>query len=332
MMKGRNKSGRRVFILMILLNVWGVRGEVVITSILDGTLTGGAPKAIELFVTGTENLGNYQVWRSLNGAPFGSGAGAVVLLSGTYTNTFVYLVKTDHLGAFADVFGDEGIFANVISLGIISGNGNDGFQIRVAATSQVVDQVWMENATDSYLDSYWYRNHGTGPDGGWNPAKWETPGNDALDGLNEAGLRAAVPFGTYAIVWQGLSASWNEPSNWIPQLVPSPQTNVLIGPEAQVVPYVDNPPATPAVCMNLDITDTASLVVAEGAVMVIYGNLTVSGAVPGNNSDLNRSAGYSTIMMTDSRWEPVAAFRRYAPMPTVLADQLKIWVPPGSLP
>ncbi|MFA4864540.1 MAG: hypothetical protein WC605_12335, partial [Bacteroidales bacterium] len=145
---------KRMAMLLILLVGWHItaRPGVIITGILHGTLTGGSPKAIELFITGTENLNNYEVWRSLNGAPFGSGTGAISSMSGVFTNTFVYLVKPDHVNAFHDVFGNEGIFTNVVPMGIINGNGNDGFQVRLKVGSVVVDQVWQEDATDSYRD------------------------------------------------------------------------------------------------------------------------------------------------------------------------------------
>lgn len=262
-------------VAVVLVSGWmnTARAEVIITSILDGTLTGGAPKAIELFISGTEDLGNYQIWRSLNGAAFGSGTGAISALSGVYSNTFVYLVKTEHAGSFIDVFGDSGIFANKLHLGIIGGNGNDGFQIRDTATLSVIDQVWMEDASDSYRDSYWYRKHGTGPDGGWIPASWETPGNDALDGLDEAGLRAAVPFGTYAIAWKGLTADWNLATNWSPEMIPSSQTNLIIPDTLDFFPLVSNLPDNPAVCMNLILEDTASLIIGPGKMLHVFGNL-----------------------------------------------------------
>lgn len=271
----RNGLKKRMAILLIILVGWQItaRPGVMITGILDGTLTGGCPKAIELFVTGTENLNYYEIWRSLNGAPFGVGSGAISSLSGIYTNTFVYLVKTDHVNAFHDVFGNEGIYANVLPLGIISGNGNDGFQVRQKVGSVVIDQVWLEDATDSYLDSYWYRKHGTGPDGGWEPSAWETPGNDALDGLDEAGLRASVPFGTYAVKWQGLTASWNDSSNWSTGIPPSFQTNVLVPDTVSFFPAITNPPGNPAVCMNLTVRDTARLTVNAGKALTVFGNL-----------------------------------------------------------
>jgi len=282
-MKGMKK--RMAFVLILLVG-WHIKAlpGVMITGILDGTLTGGCPKAIELYVSGTENLNYYEIWRSLNGAPFGEGTGAISSLFGVYTNTFVYLVKTDHVNAFHDVFGNEGVFANVIALGIVSGNGNDGFQIRQKVGSVVIDQVWLEDDTYSYSDSYWYRNHGTGPDGGWLPSNWATPGIDFLDGMDEPGLEAAVPFGTYAVLWQGITTAWDDSLNWTNGMPPSFGTNVIIRGAVPVYPVITNLPLSPAVCRNLTLTDTARLTVAAGKALSVHGNLVID-SLAGENAD-----------------------------------------------
>ena len=165
---------KKIFLVITPVMLWlHVQCEVIMTGIMDGTLAGGKPKAIELFITGTEDLGGYEIWRSLNGDPFGSGSGSIAALSGIYNNTFVYLVKSDQVAEFDSVFGVDGFYANVVPLGIVSGNGNEGFQIRDTVGDVVVDQIWMEDPTDSYRDSFWYRIHGTGPDGTWVESNWE---------------------------------------------------------------------------------------------------------------------------------------------------------------
>lgn len=170
--------------------------SIIITGIVDGDLSGGNPKAIELYIDGTEDLSNYSLERSSNGNPFAS----VLALSGSYTDEFVYIVGTGNNGeaAFDSVFGNAGDFANRILSSQANGNGDEGFRILDAALA-VVDQVWTEDTTDVYADSYLYRIDGTGPDGGWVPGNWTMPGNAALDGLDEAGHTAAIPFGTYQI-------------------------------------------------------------------------------------------------------------------------------------
>jgi beta-lactam-binding protein with PASTA domain/endonuclease I len=166
---------------------------VVITGIVDGDLSGGNPKAIELYVSGTVNLSNYSVERSANGGAFSSSFS----LSGTYTNRFVYLVGTANggLSQFQSVFGTSGDFANVITSGYVSGNGNDAFRLKQG--SSVIDQVAAQSSSYSYQDSYIYRSDNTGPDGGWNAANWTLAGNGALDGKNALQHASTVPFGQY---------------------------------------------------------------------------------------------------------------------------------------
>ena len=167
-------------------------GTPIITGILDGTLTGGTPKGIELYIQGSVDLSDYQLWKSANGAPFTS-AGA---LSGVYADEFVYL--TVNATDFASVFGSSGDFGNVIVNSSVDGNGNDGFQLRASDGVTIIDQVWEANASDIYQDSYLYRLDGTGPDGGWDQLNWMIPGNNTLDGMNASQIETAVPFGTYA--------------------------------------------------------------------------------------------------------------------------------------
>jgi hypothetical protein len=295
----------KMALVAIFFTGWQItaRPGVMITGLLHGTLTGGSPKAIEMFITGTEDLNDYEVWRSLNGATFGSGSGSISSMTGVYSNTFVFLVKSDQVEAFHSVFGNEGIFANVLPMSIVSGNGNDGFQVRLKSGSVVIDQVWLEDATYSYRDSYWYRKHGTGPDGGWFPSAWETPGNDALDGMDEAGLRAAVPFGTYAVMWQGISADWNNSSNWSTGTLPSFQTNVLVPEYAENFPVIDNLPEDPAECRNLTVADTARISVNAGKALTVHGNLIMEAQEPEETdqglilkSDLNDTPSGSLIL------------------------------------
>ncbi len=171
--------------------------EVIITGILDGTLPGGDPKVIELYIDGTVDFAGYNLLRSSNGNPFGSASDLSGL--GIITDSFVYLTTTSDLVDFVAIFGNSGDFANVFEIGNVTGNGDDGFQI-ANASAVVIDQVWQEDTSDAYLDSYLYRMDGTGPDGAtWTPGNWFIPGNNTLDGMNESEIAAAVPFGTYLV-------------------------------------------------------------------------------------------------------------------------------------
>ncbi len=185
------------FVALVLYLSASAHAAVIITGILDGDLSGGTPKALELYIDGTEDLSNYTLQRSANGGAFGSNFS----VTGIFTDEFVYLVGTQFDGPaqFESVFGTAGDFANVVPAGNISGNGDDAFRI-LDGSNNVVDQVWYENTSDEYKDSWMYRKDGTGiGNDGWVSGDWDRGGNGALDGLDAAGHEAAVPFGSYII-------------------------------------------------------------------------------------------------------------------------------------
>ena len=95
-----------LIICLVFINLTLI-GDVIITGIVDGPLTGGYPKAIELYISGTENLANYSVYKSSNGGSWGS---VIAAMSGSYTDEYVYL--TSDLTSFQSVFGTSGDFSN----------------------------------------------------------------------------------------------------------------------------------------------------------------------------------------------------------------------------
>ncbi len=192
--------------LALCLSLTAFSQEVILTGVLDGTLSGGQPRAVELYVSGTVDLSAYTVNRYSNGSPTASG-GNVATLSGTYTDEFVYAVRTQ--AEFAQVFGTSGDFANVIVVGdAAQGTGDDVYTLESGGT--IIDQAGgvIEVRTDVYNDSWLYRNDNTGPDGDWVPGNWMNVGqNDALIGEDAAGIAAIVPFGTYSTTPPGPSVS-----------------------------------------------------------------------------------------------------------------------------
>lgn len=169
--------------------------QIVITGLMDGDLTGGNPKVIELYINGTIDLSEYSLWRSSNGNAF-TDEGA---LSGVFTDRFVYLSNASNGGQalFESVFGTAGVFADVIYLSDVNGNGDDGFQIVKISDNSVVDQVWTTDTSDSYKDSYMKRKNDTGPDGDWVIENWVLAGNGTLDGTDAANHATAFDAGTY---------------------------------------------------------------------------------------------------------------------------------------
>ena len=164
---------------------------ITITTIVDPDVDFNA-RAIEIYVTGTVDLGNYDLQRAANSSPFDE---TFNLPAGTFTDQFVYLVNDD--AAFDTVFG-AGVGPTIV-LGAITGNGNDAFRIVDDGTNNVIDVVG-EGGSSIYLDSFMSRNSGTSADTTWNAANWNIPGNNTLDGLTEAETAAAVPFGTFVAI------------------------------------------------------------------------------------------------------------------------------------
>lgn len=178
---------------------------VIITCIMDGTMFGGTPKVIEIYISGTVDLSSYTIQCSYNSEPWGG----LSSLSGTFSDTFAYLIGSRQNGedVFDSMFGTTGIFDNrALVSGVINGNGNDCFRIMNGST--VIDQVWDVNDEDVYKDSYLYRKDGTGPDGGWIADNWYPHKNYLLVGLSEEEQAAAVPMGSY-VFWKK-RADFNE--------------------------------------------------------------------------------------------------------------------------
>ena len=126
-----------------------------------------------------------------------------IALSGVYTDEFVYIVNSSSasIAAFESIFGTTGDFANVITSGLVTGTGNDRFSLVAAGgdLSGTLDAIGNPGGSNIYQDSFLYRLDGTGPDGGFVEDNFFGPGNNALDGLTDTEIGAAVPFGTYQI-------------------------------------------------------------------------------------------------------------------------------------
>ena len=91
--------------------------QVTVTGLVDGTLSGATPRAVELYVSGSVDLSAYSLDRYANGGTDGT----PTALTGTYTDAFVYVVND--AAAFASVFGSDGDFANVITSGNMPAEG-----------------------------------------------------------------------------------------------------------------------------------------------------------------------------------------------------------------
>ncbi len=156
--------------------------QPIITSIVDGTCTGGTPKLIEIYANGTVDFTQFTLEKSANGGAFGTPFDLTPF--GTRTNSFVYVYSGTEALLNSEFPGI--VAADYQAAGTANNNGDDAVRIIESATMTVIDtygtQVDGTGETWEYLDSYAKRVDGTGPDATFNQANWVTSTPNTLDG------------------------------------------------------------------------------------------------------------------------------------------------------
>jgi hypothetical protein len=169
---------------------------LILTGLFDGPLSGGTPKAIELFaLADIADLSAYGVELASN-ADFTQGAAETFFSGSASAGDYIYVTAND--AEFTSVFG----FAANFITGDVNHNGDDDFYIYgpgdtlidVWSGSDGVDNTGTES---DILDSWAYRLNDTGPNPVFTASEWTIAPVDSLDGLDAAGTAAAIPFGTY---------------------------------------------------------------------------------------------------------------------------------------
>jgi hypothetical protein len=166
---------------------------LIISGVLDGPLPGGLPKAIEFYaLEDIADLSLYGFGSANNGG--GSDGEEVVMAGSASAGDFLYLATEEE--AFTSVFG----FAPDFVDGAAAINGDDALELFYEG--QVIDTFGDINVDGNgepweYLDSWAYRVDETMANPAFAIGDWTFGGADALDGLDEAGVAAAFPFGTY---------------------------------------------------------------------------------------------------------------------------------------
>ena len=180
-------------------NAFGsVTNSMIITGAYDGSLTGGTPKGIELYVLkDIADLSLFGISSVSNGG--GSTAGNVEYPFATGTvaaGTFIY-VSTEAPN-FTTFFG----IAPTYVTGTVTINGDDS--IELYESGQIIDVFGDVNKDGSgetwdYLDGWAYRKSNTGPEGTtFTSANWTYSGVDGLEGgTNNATATSPFPIGTY---------------------------------------------------------------------------------------------------------------------------------------
>jgi len=184
------------FLLLCLLPYLTLGQDLIITGVVDGPLTGGIPKAVELYVVNDiTDLSIYGIGSANNGG--GSDGEEFTFPSDAVTaGNYIYVASEDV--AFNTFFG----FAPNYISGAANINGDDAIELFMNGT--VIDVFGDINVDGTgqpwdHLDGWAYRNNGTGPDGAtFVLANWSFSGPNALDGeTTNSGATIPFPIGTY---------------------------------------------------------------------------------------------------------------------------------------
>jgi predicted extracellular nuclease len=171
-------------------------GDLVITGVVDGPLSGGVPKAIELYaVNNIPDLSVYGVGSANNGG--GSDGEEFALPADSATaGEFIY-IASEAVG-FNGFFG----FLPNYTSGAASINGDDAIELfRNGGVVDVFGDIDVDGSGQpwEYQDGWAYRVNDTGADGStFELGNWTYSGPNALDG-ETTNATAATPFpiGTY---------------------------------------------------------------------------------------------------------------------------------------
>ena len=182
-------------------NAFGaVTNSMTITGVYDGSLSGGTPKGVSIFVLkDVEDLSLFGVSSVSNGG--GSTAGTVEFSfpAGSVTaGTFIY-VSTEAPN-FTTFFG----MAPTYTSGSMGINGDDA--IELYERGQIIDVYGdvdndFSGETFDYLDGWAYRKSDTGPEGTtFTSSNWTYSGVDGLEGGSDnSSATSPFPIGTYSI-------------------------------------------------------------------------------------------------------------------------------------
>ena len=165
--------------------------QLVITGVFDGPLSGGTPKAIEVYVfDNVADLSNYGIGAANNGGGT-DGQEFTFPAEGASAGTYLYIAtETPQFEAF---FG----FAPDYTSNAASINGDDAIELfEMGVVVDVFGDIDVDgNGTSwEYLDGWAYRVAGTGPDGStFVLGNWTFSGPNAMDG-ETTNITAAMPF------------------------------------------------------------------------------------------------------------------------------------------
>ncbi|MEM9118770.1 MAG: hypothetical protein AAGD09_12925 [Cyanobacteria bacterium P01_F01_bin.56] len=243
--------------------------SLIITGVLDATLTDGVPKLVELFaVNSIADLSTYRVANFNNGSTAESGS---VTLAGSATaGDYIYVVSTGTDQTELDAWFSSGVLTitgSVTGTGqVIQGtvnavntNGDDAYYL-YGPGDNIIDEFGVVGTDGTgqpweYLDGWAYRQGNTTPDGAtFDLNNWTFSSPNALDGeTTNVGATTPFPIGifnsnvapvlsgnaTLSAIDEDVAAASNT-GNTVAELVGPLITDTDFDPEGIAVTSVDN--------------------------------------------------------------------------------------------
>ncbi len=306
-------SGQRIFLPVVAgganaaIEAAAAEDDLLITGVIDGPLTGGVPKAIELYaVNSIPDLSVYGLGSANNGGGTDGEEFTFPAVSVT-AGTFIYVASEgpsfttffgfspDYISSAADINGDDAL--ELFTNGSVSDIFGD---IAVDGTGQ----PW------EYQDGWAYRVNGTGPDGStFALGNWSFSGPNALDG-ETANASAATPFptGTY-----GPGSTGDTPPVVVATTPADGATNVAVNSTVTVnfdetvdlsaaAATLECPAGTPVAFSGLPASDVTSVTLTPDADLPdsTLGSVTIVAAEVTDNDGTadNMAADYSFSFTT----------------------------------
>ena len=194
MLQRRAVSGMAIAVGLCLATA--APASLIVTGVVDGPLSGGLPKAVEVFVTSDiADMSLYGLGSANNG---GGTDGQEFTFDAVAASAGEFIYVASEFPGFLEFFGFDADYAS--SMALI--NGDDA--VELFFNGSVVD-IFGDIDVDGngepweYLDGWGYREDGTGPDGTtFELDNWFFSGANALDGeLTNDTAAYPFPVGTY---------------------------------------------------------------------------------------------------------------------------------------
>lgn len=181
------------------------RGALIITGVLDGTISGG-PKVVELYATA--DIGDLSVFRLDHFKDGSTSAGGNIQFSGSVlAGSFFYAVSSDSTDNSLNTWFGQGVVTVGVNAfrGSLTIDGDDALRVRTGSSTarDLFGNIGADGTGQpwEYMDGWAYRVSGTTADTtSFTTSKWYFSGPNALDGASSnAGSSAPFPIGTYSM-------------------------------------------------------------------------------------------------------------------------------------